>query len=383
MPGLALGLGVVTVPSSAYDLNQQWSVGGIAAGAVQCQRLSEGDGKPDTCRGALPVRPTLSFTPTAADTFHVKLGFAAGDGLNKKSSFQLSPWAADLNGDVKDINGRGRNYLLKAWYRHAFRLGTDQVLSATAGIIDSADYLDKNAYANDAYTQFMNEALVNSPQVFLPSYDLGAALRWGYGHWSLRAVYMNVGKKDDQEEDGGNGQNRRQSGNLTDNDLGNDYDYAAVGIGYRLRSALGEGNYRLVWSRTSRDFIDPSGTSAERRGAVALSFDQQLGETLGAFVRIGTQADQAAVDYKDLYSAGIDLRGGLWGRPRDNIGLGLAYLQGGNQEIESTRVAEGYYRLMLHDNLALSADLQYLRDDKRSGKDPAGYIFGLRADINF
>ena len=191
------------------------------------------------------MRPSLSFTPTTADTFHVGLGFAAGNGLNKKSPFQLSPWGADLHDDVKDINGRGRDYLLNAWYRHAFQLAADNVFSVTAGIIDSVDYLDGNVYANDAYTQFMNEALVNSTQIFLPSYDRGAALQWDYGLWSLRAVFMNVGKGDDNGASTAAtplapalAQGEREK-ELTDRDLGGDYTFLGVESHGEFAESLG------------------------------------------------------------------------------------------------------------------------------------------------
>jgi hypothetical protein len=76
-------------------------------------------------------------------------------------------------------------------------------------------------------------------------------------------------------------------------------------------------------------------------------------------------------------------RGRLWGREKDNIGLGVVYLNGGNLDIESTRVAEGYYRLGIADRFGLTIDFQYMRDDKKSGTDPEGFIFGLRADLGF
>jgi hypothetical protein len=55
-------------------------------------------------------------------------------------------------------------------------LRQDDTLDATIGIIDATDYLDENACSNDEYTQFMNEALVNGPNAFLPSHDSA-------GHW--------------------------------------------------------------------------------------------------------------------------------------------------------------------------------------------------------
>lgn len=63
--------------------------------------------------------------------------------------------------------------------------------------MDSTDYLDGNEYANDEYTQFMNEALVNSGSYGLPSYAPGAALEWAAGPWSLNAIGMNVAENDD------------------------------------------------------------------------------------------------------------------------------------------------------------------------------------------
>jgi hypothetical protein len=360
----------------AYDLSDNFSLAGTVAGAVQCESLDQGGGKADACGAALPFRPKLRFRPTEADEFLTEFGFAAGNGLNNISPFQLSPWAADLEDDVKDINGRGRNYLLRAWYRHDFRAPSNNLFRITLGLIDAADVLDLNAFANDPYTQFMNEAFVNSPQVFLPSYDIGTAIEWDLGPWSLRAIYMNVGKDEDEDEDA-------KVVKLTNKDISDAYNYVGVEIGYTLLTPFGKGNYRLVHSRTSRDFLDPTGSSAERRSAFALSFDQELGENLGAFLRIDAQSDQAAVDYDSYYAAGLDIRGRLWGRESDNIGLGLAHLNGGNLDLEQTRVAELYYRFVSHKQLALTADLQYMKDVKTSGKNPEGFIFGLRADLGF
>jgi porin len=360
----------------AYDVNEKLSIGALVVGAGQCQELSEGAGKPDACRGALPIRPNLRFRPTKQDEFYTEFGFAAGNGLNDVSPFEIAPWAADLEDDVKDINGRGRNYLLTAWYRHRFQLGEDSTLSATLGLIDSTDFLDNNAFANDEYTQFMNEAFVNSPEVFQPSYDLGTGLQWDVGTWSLRAVYMNVGKDEDKDENG-------DVGRLTDRDMSDDYNFVGAEIGFSVQTALGEGSYRLIYTMTSKDFLDPKGVSIERQEAAVLSFDQELGPNLGAFLRIGGLADKAAVNHDSFFSGGLHICGRLWGREKDNIGLGAAYLYGGNQDIKNTRIAEAYYRFVITGQFGLSADTQYMKDDKKSGKDPEGVIMGLRVDAHF
>lgn len=127
-------------------------------------------------RGAIVFEPEIIITPTEQDEIFFKFGFSAGNGVNGETQLALAPWAANLEGDVKDINGRDRDYLLCAWYKHTFVLGSDHDLSLTGGVIDATDYLDQNAYANDEFTQFMNPALVNGPGGFAPSYDIGGAV---------------------------------------------------------------------------------------------------------------------------------------------------------------------------------------------------------------
>lgn len=345
----------------AYEVNEKLSIGGVAAGSVQCQQLAEKAGARNRCRSVFPFQPELGFRPTDRDEFFIKAGFSSGNGLNAASPFERSVWAASLEDDVKDINGRNRDYLLTAWYRHAFRFRQDRALGITLGIVDATDYLDENVYSNDEYTQFMNAALVNGPTAFLPSYDAGTALEWDSKRWSLRGVAMDIDENSD----------------------GNGFYFYGIQVGYRMDTALGEGNYRLVGQITSSDFLAPDEISRERRKGILVSLDQQFGHSLGGFVRLGWQADDAAVPYEALYSGGIDIRGNAWRRARDNIGLAYAWLEGGNKNIDRTHVVEGYYRFVFNDYLALSADLQYMKDDRRREDGPKGFIYGVRATVEF
>jgi len=361
-PGIALFAATVAFSTAprAYDVTEWLSLEFVAARMGQCQDLARGGGANDDCDGALPAQSGISLRPTDNDEIYLKAGFAAGDGLNEKSPFTLSSWAADLEDDVKDINGRW-DYLLNAWYRHDFHFRDDVSLAVTLGVIDATDYLDDNAFSNDEYGQFMNEAFVNSPQGFLPGYDLGAALALEVGRWSARAVVMEIGK----------------------NDAGNSFAFYGGQLAYRLVTPLGEGNYRVVVVGTDREFLDPTSTREERLLAGGLSFDQQLGETFGVFLRSGWQSECAAVDYDAAYSAGINIRGAAWGRENDNVGAAYGYLSGGNQGLRATHVAEAYYRLVLFEHIGLTADAQYMFDDLRAGGGPRGFIFGLRATAEF
>lgn len=354
-------LALITLPLAALEINDQFRIEGVLAAAGQCQRLSGGTDTPDSCHSAAPFQPDLTYQPTPQDELFLKLGFAAGNGLNPVSPFGMAPWAADLKDDVHHINGRNRSYLLEAWYAHSFPLASDSTLKVTTGLIDSTDYLDTNAYANDEYGQFMNGVFVNTPSDALPGYDWGGVLVWKYQDWTFSALGMNVGE----------------------NDAGNNYNFYGVEADYHLETPLGEGNYRVLYSGTSSAYPSPAGTRLERLQALSLSCDQALGEVVGAFVRLGWQSEDAAVSLRAFYSGGLNLSGTAWGRGSDNIGIGYARLRGGNTDFSRGGVYETYYRLSMDEHLALTADLQYLTERYQGADDPKGWIGGLRLTVTF
>lgn len=344
--------------AASYEVTDKLYFGGVLAGAYQFQVF--GDSSPvyeDTGRGAMPFQVEISYTPTSSNELFAKFGFAAGNGLNDGiSPFYLAPWAATLEGDVKDINGRKRDYLLAAWYKHFFNLAGDQQLAFTGGIIDATDYLDENAYSNDEYTQFMNESMVNGPLGFLPSFDIGVALEWEYHKIGVKGVFMNV----------------------EENEEGRNYNYYGLQFSYSMDSDLGTGNYRVVLGGSSKDFLNPAGNDTERLSALLLSFDQELSHIFGAWIRFGWANDAAAVVWESLYSGGINITGYPWQRPDDTIGIGYVYLNGGNMGIENTQVFETYYRYSVNEFLAASVDIQYMRDNMEVSGDTGGWIFGIR-----
>lgn len=345
----------------AYEVTDKLSVGGILAAAYQCQILSGNTVADDTCRSAMPFQPEITFHPNAKSEFYVKFGFAAGDGLNPYSPFIPPAWAADLEADVVNINGRERDYLLNAWYKYSFDLTDNGTLGTTFGIVNAADYLDGNAYASDEYTQFMNAALTNAPNVFFPSYDMGAALEWEHNQWLISAVIMEIGENDD----------------------GNRYTFYGVQAGVTINTQWGEGNYRVMVDGTNDRFLDVNGNNLESRNALMFNFDQTLSKVLGAFLRFGWQTDKAAVDYKAIYSGGIDIKGTAWDRSDDNIGIGYAYVGGANLDVQHSHVAEIYYRMVFNEQFAITGDVQYMQDDLSSNPDPKGLILGLRMTAEF
>ncbi len=348
------------ISAEAHELTENLSLDGVLSGAVQCQQLTDDTVGDDTCKSAIPLQPEFTYRPTRHDRLFLKLGFAAGNGLNDVSPFNIPSWGADLEDDVENINGSGRDYLLEAWYEHVFEFDRRNRLGVTLGIIDASQYLDQNAYANDEYSQFMSPALSNAPNTFFPSYDFGIAAEWYIGDWALSGVLMDVHQVNSPDK----------------------YTFYGLQAGYRLDTKYGTGNYRISLNG-DRDFIDEAGRSKQKNDIVIISIDQQFGNKIGAFTRVGWRVDDELINYRAIYSGGIDIRGATWGRILDNIGIGLVYLDGGNRRIIRSRIAEAYYRMVINPYLAFTADIQYMRDEYFQLAGTEGVIYSFRATVNF
>ena len=351
----------------AYEINDKFSIGGVLAGICQYQSITDAPDYESEGSGLLAFQPTIGFIPTSNDELFAKFGFGAGNGLMEegRSPFVLAPWGGDTQDAVKNINGRNRDYLLTAWYKHTFSFSKDHALGLTGGIIDATDHLDVNAFANDEYNQFMNGAFVNGPNSFVPSYDIGGAVEWQIGEFSVKGAAMAVGS------------------NGEDGKFDEPYNFFGIQFGYTVDFGLGEGNYRLLVDTTSSDFSNVTGIGKERLSAASISFDQQLGEILGTWIRFAWQDDAAAVTYGGFYSGGLDISGKLWGRASDNIGVAYGYLMGGNVNVDSTDVLEIYGRFALNDIFAVTGDVQYMKDVMKEGDSPKGWILGVRLTAEF
>ena len=348
------------MPVAAKELTDKLSLNGVLSGALQCQQLSANSAGEDACKLGIPFQPELTYRPSQHDTLFLKLGFAAGNGLNDVSPFNLSPWGADLHDDVINVSGSGRDYLLEAWYEHVFAMGHDQSIALIFGIIDASHFLDQNVYANDEYNQFMNAALSNAPNTFFPSYDPGVAAVWHRDKWTFSGALMEVHQINSPDT----------------------YTFYGIQARYTLETSMGTGHYRVLLNG-DRDFVDEAGASKQRNDILIISIDQQFGDTIGAFTRMGWRLDDEPINYREVYTGGIDIRGTGWGRKLDNIGIALGYMYGGNTRIIKTRLAEAYYRMVINPKLALTADIQYMDDEYYSIPDAEGMIYSLRATVNF
>lgn len=138
-----------------------------------------------------------------------------------------------------------------------------------------------------------------------------------------------------------------------------------------------------MYSTTSQNFPSATDTGQEPLTGLFLSFDQALGEVLGVFFRAGWDLTDAAGTYQSGYEGGFDFNGAVWGRQGDRVGIAYGHAHGGNSDIFQSDVVETYCRFAVNDSLALTADMQWMKDSYPGAEDPAGWIFGVRAVTEF
>ncbi|HAK61512.1 MAG TPA: porin, partial [Nitrospiraceae bacterium] len=319
----------------AYDVDEKLSIDGTLTSVYQYVVYDEGGGE-DRGRGALVLDIGLNYHPSDVDEFQVTLSYADGNALNTFVPFSFVPYADTLEDDLVGINGSNRDNLLEAWYKHTFRRSNTETLGITWGFIDASRYIAQNEFAGDEVSQFMNDAFVSNPSTTLPAYDMGGAAELLLTNFTLHVVGMS-----------------------TKNDVDNSYNYYALQAGYRLMTALGEGNYRFMAFTTSEQFPASTGTGLEKRQGYGISFDQRLGDILGIFVRLGRQADDAIVDYDALNSGGLNVSGKLWGSVNDEIGIAYGRVEGADQSpLDHTTIAEVYLKVQVSERFDATLDVQ-------------------------
>jgi carbohydrate-selective porin OprB len=199
------------------------------------------------------------------------------------------------------------------------------------GQLDLTNYFDRNTFANDETTQFLNGALVNNPMLKQPVNGAGAMVRWDAG----RDLGFSLGGQ-------------------TTHDLSKDLlsePFMIAEIDYHTTRLI-EGNYRL-WVRVSS-----LSTDHERKmygGGV--SIDQLLTPQFGVFVRGGVNQIEGMSRTFYAASAGLRWTGPLWNRPRDRMGVGYSFQRDvpGDEQ-----VTEVYYNLFLTDHLSVIGNVEWL-----------------------
>ena len=367
---------VASVPTPSESTKEKWyerinvdlSVAGVAQDVVDADKEVLRD--KDKGYAAVAVDVALSSDISKQDRTFVLLEM--GSGKNPESeiasfsgiideALSMVPVETD-DGDVR---------ISEAWYEHDFLFQGGKA-RLRFGKIDITTDFDGNAYAVDENTQFISPVFVNNIAVEWPDYAFGSML------WvETKSFDFGLGYADANGE--------------WDDIL--DYPFLIAQATVRLTPWGRPGNYRIYAWYNGEKHDELKGHGTDQGYGIALSFDQEVFEGVGVFLRYGWQNDDI-YEYDQALSFGLSLSGNLWGRKDDTFGLGfgIAFLSSDYEDLLEKREGkdaedeyhlEIYYKFQINDYLALTPDIQWTDN-------PAGYddhddfwVFTLRGTWSF
>jgi hypothetical protein len=330
------------------------AVGGAARGTLQ--QVANAEGGQNQLFGEGSIDLTLLYRPMVRTTLFIDFEAIGGPGPDQKLGT-----LSRVNADAETLNAVGgvggtdeKLTIREGWLWLRF---VNDRLDTFIGQLDLTNYFDRNAFANDETSQFLNAALVNNPMLKQPVNGAGVAVRWDAG----RDLGFSLGGQ-------------------TTHDLSKDLlsePFMIAEIDYHT-SRLIEGNYRL-WVRVSS-----LSTNHERQmygGGV--SMDQLLTPQLGVFVRGGVNQIESISRTFYAASAGLRWTGLLWDRPKDRMGLGYSFQRDvpGDEQ-----VTEIYYNLFLTDHFSVIGNVEWLihgPNQVTGGTNNNVVIPGIRAVVVF
>jgi Carbohydrate-selective porin, OprB family len=298
------------------------AVGGLARGALQqVLNADKGDNK---LFGQGAIDLTLIYQPMVRTTLFVDLEAIGGPGPD-----DVLGSLSRLNADAETLGDQDEKLTVReAWL--GLRFINDR-LDTFVGKLDLTNYFDRNAFANDETSQFLNTALVNNPMLKQPANGPGVVGQWDAG----RDLGFSLGV---------------QATNDLDEDLLNG-PFVIAAIDYHTSRFIG-GNYRL-WARVSTIQEDDDPLT----WGVGISLDQLLIPRFGVFVRAGFSQTEEVSLISYAVSAGIGWTSPLGERPKDHLGIGYSFQ---HEDPGDEHVLEAYYNLFLTDHLSVIGNVQWL-----------------------
>jgi hypothetical protein len=333
------------------DETKLLTLNGILRSAFQGITSGEVAGESTDTRGygagsfelALAVRPTPDMRV-----------FVDAEGLAGRGPEQTLGSLSEVNSDADILEGSQSKILLhEFWLRFAM---ADGKIRLSVGKLDPAHYFDRNSYAEDDTTQFMDAALLNDPMLKPPPNALGATLRFTAGQWRYAFgahAPDNVG------------------GDLS----GRPYLIAEVG----RRNVLPLPGRWQWWVRTGSVEDDRTRTT----WGTGVSIDQSITPAVGVFARCGLSRSEDETLTSSACAGGMQFTPGWWQRAKDRLGVGYTYQR---ESAGSEKLMEAYWSFAVHKLLWLTADLQWLisgPNQERGGTNRHVLIPGVRAAVLF
>jgi high affinity Mn2+ porin len=285
-------------------------------------------------------------------------------------------------------------------------------ITITAGKMSVWDIFDDNRYAHDARTQFMSWPFVGNGAIDFAAdargYTDGVAVEYNTARWAARTGVFQVSKEVNSKPlDDHVFQGWQSLSELEER-------YRLLGRPGALRELLMVDHTHSILYQASYGNLPPVTATDPLLGfrryrltfGVGLNAEQELSDDLGVFGRLGwnpghvqqfmyTEVDREA-------ELGLSLKGGLWGRPDDTVGLAgvinllgprhRAFYQAGNigfivgdgqLNYAPEEIIETYYDLAMIKGAHLALDYMFVNHPGYNADRGPVSILSMRVHLEF
>jgi high affinity Mn2+ porin len=299
-------------------------------------------------------------------------------------------------------------------------------LTFTIGRFSPTDIFDKNTYAGDPRTQFMNWALMANAAWDFPAdtvgYTTGLAIELNQPQWALRYGFFQMPAlkngwtaedrflKIPSENSAGDGEFWRSWGMVAE--FERRYHINTHPGAIRFLAYLNQAD--MASYKAACSILESSGPGADISPARAyrnkygfgLNWEQEVAANVGMFSRVGwNDGRNEGWTFTDTdYSAslGLSVKGEAWHRPNDTLGLvGVAngasranqkFLEAGGTDILSgdgalnygwEKILETYYDFKIWKTLHVTVDYQFITNPAFNRDRGPVCVFGARLHWEF
>jgi hypothetical protein len=234
----------------------------------------------------------------------------------------------------------------------------DERLSVLAGQIELQGLMNANTYADDDTFSFLAQPVATNPATVIVPAGLGAfAQAVPSDRWYLSLAFVDAAANGEYPD--------------FETFANGEYLYAGeLGLTPEI-PGVGAGTYRLT------GFWRDETAAAPAAAGWALSFEQDLGERAGLFLRYAA-VDEEECDLEQVLGTGVVLRR-PFGRDRDWIGFAFMWGDVTDDSLRNEYALETYWRVRLTERLEFTPDLQIHVHPERG--DGVSLVGGLRLRI--
>ena len=363
----------------------------------------------------------LTFRLNDHFEFVVNPEIAGGKGFGAVTGI-----AGFTNGEIPRVSTATPTlYLARAYMRNTFALGPETQFvegdaNQTAGMrpvrrytsvvgkFGLSDFFDNNTYSHDPREQFMNWSLMYNGAWDYPAdvrgYTAGVMQELAMKTWSLRAaVTVEPTQANGPTLDFRVAKNRGTVVEYEQRWAVCTHPGAFRVFGFLNREDAG--TFRLTENQMGTPSLDPTRRNGTEKYGFGLNMEQELSQYVGVFGRYGwadgkTEA-WAFTQIDRSLSGGVSIKGALWKRRNDHIGIGAVRNQlSGDQRVFLARggmgfiigdgrlnyrpedIVEAYYSWRATKMLALTLDYQHIANPAYNHDRGPVSVYTLRLHID-